>query len=109
MKDLIRVVGYRYGDSPKIEEMEADLISMQGYIEGYIEVIELADNYCLIVNELGRLEGLPYDSRFNVYGNFILAKVKDSHIVSMDEFTAKRSIMDINNIINKRKQKERLM
>lgn len=103
MENNIRAIGYKYGEGAKEISIATDFISLQDFIEGYLEVIVLDDNLCLIVNELGRLEGLPFDSLFNVYGNFLIAKVEDNKLISMDELSARRYLSDIPGIINKRK------
>lgn len=55
MKAIVKEVGER----PRIEEVENELATFQGLVGGYIEVLSMGDGVGLIVNEEGKLIGLP--------------------------------------------------
>lgn len=52
------------GQNPRITEIENNLAALQGAVEGYIETVTLAKDCCIICNEEGRLQGLPYNLTF---------------------------------------------
>ena len=52
------------GKKPRITEIENKLSALQEAIGGYIETVTLAEDCCIICNEEGRLQGLPYNLTF---------------------------------------------
>lgn len=75
------------------------LEDFQAWVGGYIEVIPVADNILLIVNEEGKINGqckfndkatliCPFDV---IFGNAVLAKLDGEDIVPFDE----DEVMDI--------------
>ena len=59
MSGTVKVIVYRVGQAPVIEEIPNTLESMQGLVGGYIEYVPLSDTFCLICNEEGKLVDLP--------------------------------------------------
>lgn len=55
MKAIIKEVG----KSPRVEEIENDLETLQSLVGGYIEVVGMEENILLICNEEGKINGLP--------------------------------------------------
>lgn len=55
MKAIIKEVG----KSPRVEEIENELATMQKLVGGYIEVVSMGGGVALVVNEEGKLAGLP--------------------------------------------------
>ena len=61
---MIRVIHIPADVPPAIVEIDPnDPAPMQGLVEGYFEVIRLADQSWMFVNEEGRLRGLPANPR----------------------------------------------
>lgn len=60
MKVIIKVPGQR----PRETEIENSLSALQQAVGGYIETVTLAEDCCIICNEEGRLQGLPYNLTF---------------------------------------------
>lgn len=52
------------GKKPRITEIENNLAALQEAVGGYIETVTLAKDCCIICNEEGRLQGLPYNLTF---------------------------------------------
>lgn len=52
------------GKKPRITEIENNLTALQEAVGGYIETVTLAKDCCIICNEEGRLQGLPYNLTF---------------------------------------------
>lgn len=60
MKVIIKEPGQR----PRETEIENSLSALQQAVGGYIETVTLAEDCCIICNEEGRLQGLPYNLTF---------------------------------------------
>ncbi len=60
MKVIIKEPGQR----PRVTEIENSLSALQQAVGGYIETVTLAEDCCIICNEEGRLQGLPYNLTF---------------------------------------------
>ena len=60
MAELIKADGQRQKVEPKNGE-KFKLEELQGYVDGYIEAIFLDDDTVMVVNEEGKLLGLPYN------------------------------------------------
>ena len=55
----MKAVGIKVAEVPEIIDIPNELEALQEYVGGYIEVVQLADNALLIVNEEGKLMNLP--------------------------------------------------
>ena len=60
----MKVVIKEPGQKPRITEIENNLSALQAAVGGYIETVTLAEDCCIICNEEGRLQGLPYNLTF---------------------------------------------
>ena len=60
MKVIIKEPGQR----ARVTEIENSLSELQQAVGGYIETVTLAEDCCIICNEEGRLQGLPYNLTF---------------------------------------------
>ncbi len=60
MKVIIKEPGQR----PRVTEIENSLSALQQAVGGYIETLTFAEDCCIICNEEGRLQGLPYNLTF---------------------------------------------
>lgn len=60
MKVIIKEPGQR----PRVTEIENSLSALQQAVGGYIETVTLAEDFCIICNEEGRLQELPYNLTF---------------------------------------------
>ena len=60
MKVIIKEPGQR----PRVTEIENSLSALQQAVGVYIETVTLAEDFCIICNEEGRLQGLPYNLTF---------------------------------------------
>ena len=52
------------GKKPRITEIENRLSALQEAVGGYIETVTFAEDCCIICNEEGRLQELPYNLTF---------------------------------------------
>lgn len=65
----IRVLKISLGEHPQEHTLENTLEAMQAAVGGYIEIVGLEEDICILLNEEGKLEGLPPNRRL---GNDIL-------------------------------------
>ena len=55
----MRAIVIEPGQSPEIRDIGSDLASLQSLVGGYIEYVSLENDIGFLVNEEGRLLGLP--------------------------------------------------
>lgn len=55
----MRAIIKRVGQSPQVEDIKNDLQTLQELVGGYIECVMVGKGIVLIVNEEGKLQGLP--------------------------------------------------
>ena len=63
------------GMFPKLVDIPNTLEALQEAVDGYIECLTIDDGVCVICNEEGRLNGLPYNivcGRQPLVGNILL-------------------------------------
>lgn len=95
MAEMINVLVVEPQKAPYMKEIESSLESLQKEVGGYIEsTYPWVDPVALIVNEEGKLEGLPYnralrDEDGDVYdvvaGTFMIVGLGEEDFSSLDE------------------------
>ena len=100
MADMIKVVIKNPGFSAKTWEIENRLETLQDIGDGYIEMIPISKTIVLIVNEEGKLKGLPVnfylrDLRDYIVGPAIFAGVKGEDLTSLSDSQAKRLMKEL--------------
>lgn len=60
----MKVIIKQPGKEPEVAEIENTLPALQQVVGGYIETVTLAADCCIICNEEGRLQELPYNLTF---------------------------------------------
>ena len=61
MEKEIKVLSISNTDGIKIKTIENDLKAMQEFVGGWIEIVPLSHECCLVCNEEGKIKGLPYN------------------------------------------------
>lgn len=85
MAKLIRANGEVVEIEPKDKD-SFTLDEMQGYVNGWIEVVYLASGDVMVVNEEGKLNGLPINEIATaVYGNIHDTIVGDVMIINRNQ------------------------
>lgn len=80
----MKVIGKRPYCKATVIEIENTLEAFKKEVGGWIETVTLAEDCCIICNEEGRLQGLPYNLTFggvSFVGTILFVGVKG------DEFT----------------------
>lgn len=76
------------GKKPRITEIENNLAALQEAVGGYIETVTLAKDCCIICNEEGRLQELPYNLTFGgipFVGTVLFVGVAGDEFCSLSE------------------------
>lgn len=75
------------GEQPRVEPLfDNTLEAFQAAVGGYIETATFASDAALIMNEEGRLLGLPYNCKFcnlDIVGPIVCAGVKGDEFASL--------------------------
>lgn len=69
MDKKIRVLVKEPGKEAELREMPNTLKALQNAVGGYIETVIFAEDCTLVVNEEGKLQGLPMN--FRIFGDVI--------------------------------------
>ena len=95
----VQVIVKRPGEPAAKATIHNTLESLQALVGGYIEVVSLYDHHrpdlVAIVNEEGRLLGLPHNVR-GLVGTIVIAKVKGDDFVGMNDKQATELIARVN-------------
>ena len=70
MDKKIRVLVKEPGKEAELREMPNTLKALQSAVGGYIETVTFAEDCTLVVNEEGKLKGLPMN--FRIFGDVIV-------------------------------------
>lgn len=84
MTKKIIAVSYILGKEPQAIEINNNLEAFQDFVNGYIQIIPLDEDLCLICNECGIVDKLPYQEEYKVFGDFLIAKTEEDYIVTME-------------------------
>ena len=60
----MKVIGKRPFCKATVMEIENTLEVLQKEVGGYIETVTFSEDCCIICNDEGRIQGLPYNLRF---------------------------------------------
>ena len=74
--------------TPEWVEIENSLEELQRIVDGYIETVTVATDVCIICNEEGRLNDLPYNCTLlgvQFFGNIVVVGVDDDEFCDLDE------------------------
>ena len=83
--DKILCIIKRPGEEPMVEHIENKLEAFQAAVGGYIETVQFAQDGVLIVNEEGRLLGLPTNKVMGMplVGTVVCVGVKGEEFASL--------------------------
>ena len=84
----MKVIIKEPGQCPRETEIENSLSTLQQAVGGYIETVTFAEDCCIICNEEGRLQGLPYNLTFcgvSFVGTILFVGVAGDEFCSLSE------------------------
>ena len=83
---------FRVGKNPVYEGIGTELKSMQKIVGGYIESMKIGEGLMAIVNEEGKIKGLPLNVSakivgpeggiFPLYGDFFICGIKHGRLIN---------------------------
>lgn len=71
-KKMIWAIIIEPDKDPRMETIYNELHTLQRLVDGYIEVCPLAEDMVMIINEEGKLRGLPKNFWMEVIGDYIV-------------------------------------
>ena len=71
-KKMIWAIIIEPDKAPRMETIYSELHTLQRLVDGYIEVCPLAEDMVMIINEEGKLRGLPKNFWMEVIGDYIV-------------------------------------
>lgn len=98
MSQKIKVLNFVVGKEAELIEIDNNYVELQELVDGYIQVVPISENLCIICNELGKLENLPYQEKYRIHGNFIVAQTYKDMLVSMNESSIDKIIKEMQNL-----------
>ena len=93
MDKKIRVLVKEPGKEAELREMPNTLKALQSAVGGYIETVTFAEDCTLVVNEEGKLKGLPMNFRIFgdvIAGTAVLAGVNGEEFCSLTDEQVQR-------------------
>ena len=89
-KEKIRCILVKVFEQPKVIEIEHNLSTLQKYVGGLIDIVELENDVDIIINDEGKLLGLSpnlvlYEFRDIIVGDFLVVGQKNGETISLSE------------------------
>lgn len=89
-KEKIRCILVKVFEQPKVVEIENNLSTLQKYVGGLIDIVEIEEDVDIIINDEGKLLGLSpnlvlYEFRDIIVGDFLVVGQKNGETISLSE------------------------
>lgn len=84
----MKVVIKKVGQAPEVKEIKGELHEMQEIVGGHLKVIDLFDGIFCVLNEEGKLKGLPINFIFGggfIVGNVFFCSVSGGDFASLND------------------------
>ena len=88
MQELISVIIKEPNKDPERKVIKNTLETMQGIVEGNIEIVPLASEVLIVCNEESLIHHLPYNctlDHHSIYGTFFLCGFEGENLCSLPE------------------------
>ena len=77
-------------EQPEVIEIEHNLSTLQNYVGGLIDIVEIEEDVDIIINDEGKLLGLSpnlvlYEFRDIIVGDFLVVGQKNGETISLSE------------------------
>ena len=89
-KEKLRCILVKVLEQPKVIEIEHNLSTLQNYVGGLIDIVEIEEDVVIIINDEGKLLGLSpnlvlYEFRDIIVGDFLVVGQKNGETISLSE------------------------
>lgn len=84
----MRAIRKRPGQEPQIIDVENSLEALQLEVDGWIETVTFAEDDCVICNEEGRIQGLPFNLELMgvlFFGTILIVGVDGENFTDLSE------------------------
>ena len=94
-KEKIRCILVKVFEQPKVIEIEHNLSTLQKYVGGLIDIVELENDVDIIINDEGKLLGLSpnlvlYEFRDIIVGDFLVVGQENGETIYLSEEKIKK-------------------
>ena len=94
-KGKIRCILLKVFEQPKVIEIENNLSTLQKYVGGLIDIVELEDDVDIIINDEGKLLSLSpnlvlYEFGDIIVGDFLVVGQENGETISLSEEKIKK-------------------
>lgn len=83
----MKVISKKAGEEPKVIDMENSLENLQKAVGGYIDMVHVTSNVDIVLNDEGKLDGLPFNIYLIYKGSVVDFVVGDILIVGANNST----------------------
>lgn len=86
MKNKILAVIKRPGEGAYVDQIDNDLKVFQDLVGGYIEVLRITEDILAVINEEGRIIGLPFNhdvAGYDLHGTIVLVATNGEEFASI--------------------------
>ena len=89
-KEKLRCILVKVFEQPKVIEIENNLSTLQKYVGGLIDIVEIEEDVDIIINDEGKLLGLSpnlvlYEFRDIIVGDFLVVGQENGETISLSE------------------------
>ena len=94
-KEKLRCILVKVFEQPKVIEIEHNLSTLQNYVGGLIDIVELEDDVDIIINDEGKLLSLSpnlvlYEFGDIIVGDFLVVGQENGETISLSEEKIKK-------------------
>ena len=89
-KEKLRCILVKVFEQPKVIEIEHTLSTLQNYVGGLIDIVEIEEDVDIIINDEGKLLGLSpnlvlYEFGDIIVGDFLVVGQENGETISLSE------------------------
>ena len=89
-KEKLRCILVKVFEQPKVIEIEHNLSTIQNYVGGLIDIVEIEEDVDIIINDEGKLLGLSpnlvlYEFGDIIVGDFLVVGQENGETISLSE------------------------
>lgn len=94
----MKAIRKRPGQEPQIIEVENSLEALQLEVDGWIETVTFAEDACVICNEEGRIQGLPFNLELMgilFFGTILIVGVDGENFTDLGDAAMERMMREM--------------
>lgn len=94
----MRAIRKRPGQEPQIIDVENSLEALQLEVDGWIETVNFAEDACVICNEEGRIQGLPFNLELMgvlFFGTILIVGVDGENFTDLGDAAMERMMREM--------------